>query len=368
MIAIIIMILNTTKKQFCTSLRKNPLTRIPLFVLSLTYLAILTCREKLFQTGVLSSVKAPLYTICVGNITAGGSGKTPSVIYIADALKDEKTTGVLTRGYLSRPPSTPHIVSRNDTPQVAGDEALLLASMLPETIPVVISPLRKKGLEVLKKYPVELCIMDDGLQHLRVKPDIRLCLIDLADAEEYLAATPFSTLPYGIFRENPLKGIKRADRIVFISKKALTQNDQDFISRISRKFSLESFSILTILPSNIVDGFSWKLLDNPETYSYTLLSSIAKPGSFEETVASIPLTFDKHIVREDHHHFSENEWRDLRYKHKNQILCTTKDWIKIRPYLTKEQELLVLTQKVSDMSSEGEKLIPWLKNKPGLIH
>jgi tetraacyldisaccharide 4'-kinase len=351
----------------CTGLwvraRKQIFLKKLLFVFSFFYWCTLQLREKLYKAGLLRSFRPSLFTICVGNITTGGSGKTPTVLYITDNLREDYSPGILSRGYRSNPGSFPHLVSKNDSPLTAGDEALLLASMLPENIPLVISPDRQNGIRCLQDHPTDLCIMDDGLQHLRIHPHLKLCLIDLSDAHEYLDASSYSVIPGGIFREDPFAGLRKADRAVFISKIKLTDALKALVLQIASKYGLVSYSILEILPDGIRDGFTWKLAEDTEYQQYTLLSSIAKPESFQDSVRELQITFDTHIIREDHHQFHRDEWLEILRHSKHRILCTAKDWIKIRPYLTKENDVLVLTQSVHDRSTEREKLIPWIREQ-----
>lgn len=356
------MIFTISKKQIWDRARKNVLLSIPLLFFAFFYSAILYMRNLLYKTGVFNSESPCITTICVGNITAGGSGKTPVVLYLAEALaREKKSIGILSRGYKGKPPETPWLVNQSDNAMIAGDEAFLLRSILPPSIPVVISPNRVKGTKKLLEQSVEVCLMDDGLQHKKIKPNIKLCLIDLADSEEYLKAATFSVFPYSIFRENPFTGIRSVDRIIFTSRKALGASELDSIQRISRKYNIKEYSTLEIKPDTILDGYTWKEAELPKQKTLTLISSIAKPVLFEESIRSLGFTFDRHVIREDHHSFKKEEWKSIQEATQNPLVCTAKDWIKIRPYLQDKNELFVLTQKVHDRSLEKDKLLTWLE-------
>ena len=182
--------------------------------ISKAYHACAGFRNSLYAKGLLKSFRLPAKVISIGNLTMGGTGKTPMVAYAAGILAgDGHRVAVLSRGYkgtLSRPVE---IVSNGTgkilvEEKIAGDEPVVLARNLPG-IPVLVSPNRRMaGALAISSFGAEILILDDGFQHLQLKRDLDMVLIDVT--------RPFGdhcVPPFGILRE-PVTGIGRADAIV----------------------------------------------------------------------------------------------------------------------------------------------------------
>ncbi len=179
---------------------------LPLWPLSLLYGFIVTIKAWLFEKGVLLRKELPCKVICVGNITTGGTGKTPGVIKIAGILQSmEKKVAIVSRGYGGSYEGVKIINPDLDEAAVVGDEPLLMARQL-NGVPVVVSRDRHKGGSALcRSGRYDYIILDDGFQHLRLKRDLDLVLID--------SNLPFGNghlLPMGILRE-PLSALKRGN-------------------------------------------------------------------------------------------------------------------------------------------------------------
>lgn len=172
------------------------LIRCALLVLSLPYSALTRARRWLYDTGMLISHRAGVPVICVGNVTAGGVGKTPLVELILRDLRGKSwQVGLLARGYGKRGPDD------------LNDEARMLRSRMPD-LPVVLNPDRVAGASALAKQGVNLVVMDDGFSHRRLARDIDLIVID--------ATNPWGwghLLPRGALRE-PVSSLKRAWGVV----------------------------------------------------------------------------------------------------------------------------------------------------------
>lgn len=149
--------------------------------LSLLYRAILFCRDKFYRMGLFSKYKFPIPVIVVGNITVGGTGKTPLVIHIVKVLQQRGLRpGIISRGYAgrhSKVKSEPLWVDANSDVKQVGDEPLLLAKRL--SCPIVISALRRNAVQsLLDSGQVDIVISDDGLQHQALHRDIEILVID----------------------------------------------------------------------------------------------------------------------------------------------------------------------------------------------
>ncbi len=184
-----------------------------LSVLSTAYCGIIRIRGNLYEKGILKSEKLPCVVISVGNITVGGTGKTPMTIYIAELIKGfGLNVAVVSRGYKGRAEKTGGIVSDGQNlymnAAAAGDEPCMIAERL-KGIPVIIGQNRfRSGSSAVKRFNPDVIILDDAFQHLQLQRDINLVLLD--------NNLPFGNaclLPRGTLRE-PLSALRRCDAFV----------------------------------------------------------------------------------------------------------------------------------------------------------
>lgn len=148
--------------------------------LSALYKAVAQRRRKRFLSGESASYKAPVPVIVVGNITVGGTGKTPMILFLIDYLRARGVkVGVVSRGYGAKPPSLPWRVRSDQAAEIAGDEPLLIVQRT--EVPLMIDPDRSRAVQqLLEQEPLDLILCDDGLQHYRLQRDLELVLIDAA--------------------------------------------------------------------------------------------------------------------------------------------------------------------------------------------
>ena len=156
--------------------RLNALS-LALLPLTLIFLTLTAIRRLLFRVGILTSTKINVPVIVVGNVTVGGTGKTPIVIAVAKALKGAGfTPGIITRGY--RGDGLSREVTQNSTPDEVGDEATLIFTNV--HCPIWVGPSRVKSAQqlVAKHSEINVIISDDGLQHYALKRDIEIVVVD----------------------------------------------------------------------------------------------------------------------------------------------------------------------------------------------
>ena len=142
------------------------------------YCLLMALRRGLYRLGVFPSVKLPVPVIVVGNLTVGGSGKTPLVLWLASLLRQKGLRpGIVLRGYGGSATDWPHSVTPQHDPDVVGDEAVLLART--SECPVAADPDRVRGAQLLlREHHCDVILSDDGLQHLRLGRDIEIAVID----------------------------------------------------------------------------------------------------------------------------------------------------------------------------------------------
>lgn len=156
--------------------RLTPLSLV-LLPLSLVFCAVVWLRRTLYRLGVLPSRRFPVPVIVIGNITVGGTGKTPLVIWLTDFLRQAGyRPGVVTRGYRGQSQIWPVPVTKDSATKLVGDEAVLLARRC--HCPVMAGPDRVAGIQALLNQGCDLIVSDDGLQHYRLRRDLEIVVID----------------------------------------------------------------------------------------------------------------------------------------------------------------------------------------------
>jgi tetraacyldisaccharide 4'-kinase len=204
-------------KELVSGGRRRKSDRLLLAFLRLAshpYAALLSVRAAAYRFGVLRSYRLARPVISVGNIVLGGTGKTPLVARLAaDLMARGLSVAVLSRGYGGSARGAVGIVSDGErllmTPEQAGDEPCLLAKKLPGLLVVIGADRYRAGLLALEKLRPDVFILDDGFQHLRLKRDLNLLILD--------GAKPFAdgfTLPGGFLREKP-SAAERCDLVVY---------------------------------------------------------------------------------------------------------------------------------------------------------
>lgn len=308
--------------------------------LSLLYGFAVFIRNKLYDLKLLKIKEVEnVEIICIGNIVAGGSGKTPAVQYfVRKYLNEGKKVGVLSRGYKGKRDKDTMLV-RNEKEIVtksseSGDEAYLHALNL--QVPVVVSKDRYEGAVHLRdKCNVDFIIMDDGFQHRKLKKDKNIVLID--------ATNPFGGgeyLPKGRLRES-INELKRADEII-ITKSNYVKND--VVEMIKGRIKKYNKPILVaVFKENHFYNVKGEIFesDTIKNKNVLIFSSIANPKTFYDTVKKIgPEKIDE-IKFADHHSYSEEEIEEISVESRNYdyVVTTEKDIVKVNRDI---ENLLVL--------------------------
>ena len=200
---------------------------ILLYPFSILYRIVTDIRNLLYNTGIFQSEEFDLPVICIGNITVGGTGKTPHAEYLIDLLRKDFKVALLSRGYKRRSKGF-RIVSHSSSVAETGDEPLQVFLKFPDIL-VAVDRDRANGIRtIMKEHPeTEVIILDDGFQHRKVKAGLSILLIDFNRliTRDYL-------MPYGNLRENR-NNRKRADVIV-VSKVPETSSGSD-MEKITRE-------------------------------------------------------------------------------------------------------------------------------------
>ncbi len=325
---------------------KNRFWQYGLFPLSLVYRFVVWLRNRFYDKKILPSATIEgCQIISVGNISVGGTGKTPVIHFLAKYLIEQGfKVAILSRGY-GRSSHGTIIVSdgHNLLANVAesGDEPFLLARQLPTT-PVIVEVDRVRGAELIqRKFRPDFILLDDGFQHRRLQRNFDIVLID--------ASVGFGSghlLPAGFLRE-PISSLSRADLIWLTHVDRA--NDLEHLVRIIRKLS--SSPIITSIhqPTAIVDGSSNQKLMTNAIYNKRifLFSGIANPGSFEQTVQDLGGFIVRHQRYSDHHRFKKADLDSILQQAEKYgvdlILTTEKDYVRMLPILYSNTKIYYLT-------------------------
>jgi len=313
-----------------------------LFLLSIIYGSTMKIRAILYNISLLKAKKLPCIVISIGNITSGGTGKTPMTIYIAKLLKRiGYKVAVISRGYKGLTEKTGGIVSDGKTifmkANESGDEPFMIANRL-KNIPVIVGKNRfNAGMTALNIFNIDVIVLDDAYQHLKLKRDINLVLLDKND--------PFGNnyiLPRGSLRE-PISSLMRSDTII------LTRSDS--------KSDMEKASSLSKFQKNIYGKPIFKAIHTPiiykiikdkniisdkiSTQNFDLLrgqkvfafSGIARNIDFINAVEGLNCKLEGFKEFPNHHPYSNNDLNNifqLLDKLKvNFVLTTEKDYAKL---------------------------------------
>ena len=265
-------------------------------------------RNMLFDTGILESRSFPIPVISVGNITVGGAGKTPPVVYMIRLLCETKRVSVLSRGYKRRTKGY-LLASSSSTSLELGDEPYQMYLKYGRQVHVAVSANRCEGIERLCSDPetkdTDVILLDDAFQHRYVKPGVNILLVDYHRLIVY-----DKLLPAGRLRE-PKDGKRRAD-IVIVTKCPPDLRPMDFrvITKALNLYPYQKLFFTTIEYGDLIPLFSnsrsLALSEITSDYEVLVLSGIASPQHLlcdiqKHTENVIPMTF------RDHHLFTPKD-------------------------------------------------------------
>lgn len=320
------------------------LLTILLSPLAAIYWLITTIRNWCYDNGIFKSTSFDIPIISVGNLAVGGSGKTPMVEYLITELKDEYTIATLSRGY-GRKTKGFHWVESTLSPTQTGDEPLQIKTKFKD-ISVAVCEDRVAGVKriLADKPETTLILLDDAFQHRAIKPQIQLLLSTYSKPffKDWL-------MPSGRLRESR-SGAKRADAIVF------TNSGYKSFENFSNSYNKPVFYTLT--GSEVLQE---KINGKIEFYAGKLFgfSALANNSAFKEALSSSYNLVGFKGFR-DHYSYSQKDIDDiLKMAGEALVVCTEKDWVKIKHLKTVEQ---IKTLSIRTSPTDNE-LIDWLKAK-----
>ncbi len=309
---------------------------VPLWLASHLYRGLAYSHRQGFRWGWRRSYRLPCRVISVGNLTVGGTGKTPLAMWLARWCRDQGCrVAILSRGYGGQLGATPRVVEAHQdmaqTWSAVGDEPYLLARELP-CVPVVVGKDRvQSGLYAQRRFGAQVLILDDGFQHHRLQRDFDLVLID--------ATNPFghgTLLPRGILRE-PLQALQRAHAVVLTRVELARDNLLAICERIRRWYPHGPIYHMATTVEALTTGDTQVSTEPLYLCQRRVVAfvGIGNPSAFAATLTQLGCDVAALLVFRDHHPYTAADWQAIvaaakRYDASG-IVTTTKDHVRLDP-------------------------------------
>jgi len=327
--------------------------RACLAVLSVPYGLVCRVRRTLYRTGLWRQRPLSVPVVSVGNITTGGVGKTPMVIWLGRWLEARGIpSAILSRGYGEKSPDC----------SGESDEALVLRQRLPGT-PHLVGPKRvETGAEAIREHGARCLVMDDGFQHMAVARDLDIVLID--------SLMPFGyghLLPWGLLRE-PLSSLRRADLIVLTRCDLSPEADRSAVRDRLRAVVGDAPVVeachrpTALAPHGDGEARTLAWAKGRRLYAF---SALGNPEAFPRSVRSLGADLLAHRSFRDHHWYTAEDMASMGEEAAalgaEAVVTTEKDAVKIQDYPATAPPLLVLAIEFAFLQGEGQ-LVAALEN------
>ncbi|WP_308990565.1 tetraacyldisaccharide 4'-kinase [Mariniflexile litorale] len=298
------------------------------------YYAVTSLRNSLYDLGLKKSTSYNFPIICVGNLSVGGTGKTPMIEYLIGLLKKDYKVATLSRGY-KRKTKGFQLANKFSTVESIGDEPFQFYNKFKSEILVAVDADRTHGINQLRELDnaPDVVLLDDAFQHRKVKAGMNILLTTYNNPYflDYV-------LPTGNLRE-PRKGAKRAD-IIVVTKCPINLSDEEkskfLISIAPESFQHVFFSSINY--SNYIISSENKISLDTVT-NFTLVTGIANANPLVEFLNEKRLQFE-HLNFKDHHEFTEEDI--LALEKKELIITTEKDFMRLKQYDSLKNKLFYL--------------------------
>jgi tetraacyldisaccharide 4'-kinase len=292
--------------------------RFVLEVVSWFYALIVGVRNLLYDFGILKQTRRPVPVISVGNITTGGTGKTPTVIMLVKELKRlGRNPAVLTRGY-------------GALKGEKSDEVLVIEHECPG-VPIVVNPDRVAGGKyAIEVHKADILVLDDGFQHRRLARDLNIVLIDATEP----MGIP-GVIPRGTWREPPFN-LKRANMIMLTRCEQVSDQLADLAAGLLTQWvSPRAIFQQRTAVAGLIDGNENPVALVAGGRRVIAFAGVGNPNGFLHTVRSLGMHVSSALWFDDHHHYDpKTDFRPLlKVSAERRIeawITTLKDWVKLR--------------------------------------
>jgi tetraacyldisaccharide 4'-kinase len=293
-----------------------------LFPFALLYGIVMLVRNFLYDLRVFKSSSFPFPVICVGNLSVGGTGKSPMIEYLLTLLLSNHKTATLSRGY-GRNSSGFHLLDGSETAEMVGDEPLQFKSKFRRAI-IAVDEKRTRGISMLRSgSSPEVILLDDAFQHRKVKAGLNILLTTYNELyiDDFI-------LPTGNLRE-PASGAQRA-QIIVVTKcpKNLTVKKQ---IQIKKRLKLKNYQKLFFsyieYSNKVYSAKPGKLISSISDEKITLVTGIANPQPLCDYLDQLHMDFE-HLDFPDHHKFTKEDLN--RIMEAPLVLTTEKDFMRLK--------------------------------------
>ena len=305
-------------------------------LISFVYRGLIALRIFFYEIQIFSTRSLKCKIISIGNITVGGSGKTPTVEYLSKVLQSKGLkVGIISRGYKRKSKSTIVVTDGKEKPESwehVGDEPFLLAHKL-KNIPVVVGSSRyEAGLIMIEKFQPDVILMDDGFQHLSLNRDLDIVLVNSKDIR-----SDHKLIPSGRLRE-PISNLDRADLII-ITKSNIYQPSnylKNKIENFNRPIIYNEIRIEDLLQYKNNEINKLEKIANKKVY---LFSALGDNESFKKIMNNTDADIVGHSKYPDHYEYTFDDLKNIEKKAKISnaefLITTEKDLVKINPQYNK---------------------------------
>lgn len=290
-------------------------------------------RNKLYDLGVFKSINIPVPVISVGNITTGGTGKTPFTIFISGYYLDKNLkVGIISRGYKRKSKDLVIVcdgTSVNQNIEMSGDEPVMMSNALlsenkNKFFAIACSDRVSAAEFMVNKFHPDLIILDDGFQHRKINRNPDIVLIDAHDFRNNVFRNMF-TIPSGNLREN-ITNLKRADLIIQNNKQYSYNHIPAVSNYASETISIRYKSEYIMDSKNSILGK--EQLKNKKAFVF---SGLADNGSFIKQLENSGINIDGHFDFSDHYDYTEKDIALFITRFRDEVIyiTTEKDFVKI---------------------------------------
>ena len=339
------------------------LTRMTAAPLSLAYGGILCARSVWWERYARTP---PLPTVSVGNLTIGGNGKTPFTLFLAVRLRQHGfRVGIVSRGYGGRASRRARLVSDGQhiamTPHEAGDEPVMLAKSFDG--PVAVARRRIDAIELLATTKLaDAVVLDDGFQHVRLRRDVDLLLIN-----QSLGFGNGCLLPAGPLRE-PERAIRRADILVLVEPYDAGNRSLDFLRRDNLRGKPVVRARLQPSALTYAEKGHWHeaplVLDRRRVVA---VSGVANSTGFHAMIGALGAKLLRTLDYPDHHDYSAGDWENIlaAARPAEMLITTEKDLVKLERFATPELPLYALHLNVTMEAQDESDLLTLIMERIG---
>jgi tetraacyldisaccharide 4'-kinase len=331
--------------------------------LSLAYAGLLAARSAWWERYARTS---PLPVVSVGNLTIGGNGKTPFALFLAERLRQcGLRPGIVSRGYGGRASRVARLVSDGRhivmTPREAGDEPVMLAKRFAG--PLAVARRRIDAIELLAaRRLADAVVLDDGFQHVRLRRDVNLLLINRS-----LGLGNGWLLPAGMLRE-PKSALGRADAIVLVDAPGGPGNSIDRSTREMMRHKLNLHARLEPAGLTYSENGNWRqaplLLDRRQVVA---VSGVANPAGFHAMIEALGANVLRTLDYPDHCDYTAGDWENIlaAARSAEMLITTEKDLVKLERFASAELPLYALRLNAMMEAEDERQLLTLIMERIG---